>query len=202
MTSPDSPTCSSAASPDRRPAARPGGKRRPAAREAHLTVMRRVVTAPVPEWGEEQEETGRVCSAPVPREAAPPVAGLPGAALPPAPAGAPSRPEEGWAAGPRELRVRIRRAWQLGRSPRLLLPAPGPHPYSIGRAAGSVLRLNDFTVSRAHAQLRSTGSGWTLRDLGSSNGTWVNGSRVTCTASVRPGDHVRFGQVGFRLAAD
>jgi hypothetical protein len=97
--------------------------------------------------------------------------------------------------------VLVRRAWQRERLPELLLPVPGPHPLSIGRAAGSVLRLNHFTVSRAHAQLRATHGGWMLRDLGSSNGTWVNGRRVTGTAPVRPGDHVQFGQVGFRLTA-
>ncbi|WP_410535863.1 FHA domain-containing protein [Streptomyces sp. KL2] len=96
---------------------------------------------------------------------------------------------------------RLRRAWRTARLPELMLPAPGPYPMSIGRAPGSVLRLNDETVSRTHAQLHSSARGWTLRDLGSSNGTWVNGRRVTGSVSVRPGDHVRFGQVGFRLGS-
>jgi hypothetical protein len=91
-------------------------------------------------------------------------------------------------------------AWQSERLPELLLPGPGSHAYSIGRAPGSMLRLNHFTVSRTHAQLRATGDGWKLRDLGSSNGTWVNGSRVTGSVRVRPGDVVRFGQIGFKLA--
>ncbi|OEV04463.1 DUF1707 and FHA domain-containing protein [Streptomyces oceani] len=98
--------------------------------------------------------------------------------------------------------VKLRRAWQSERLPELMLPVTGPYPLSIGRAPGSVLRLNHFTVSRTHAQLRNTGEGgWSLRDLGSSNGTWVNGRRVTGTVQVRPGDHVLFGQVGYRLAA-
>lgn len=94
----------------------------------------------------------------------------------------------------------LRRAWQSERLPELLLPPPASHAYSIGRAPGSMLRLNHFTVSRAHAQLRSANGAWKLRDLGSSNGTWVNGSRVTGSVTVRPGDVVRFGQIGFRLA--
>ena len=94
----------------------------------------------------------------------------------------------------------LRRAWQAERLPELLLPRPGPYPFTIGRAPGSMLRLSHFTVSRVHAQLSSTRTGWSLRDLGSSNGTWVNGSRVTGSVAVRPGDQVRFGQVGFRLA--
>jgi hypothetical protein len=94
----------------------------------------------------------------------------------------------------------LRHAWQSERLPELLLPGPGSHAYSIGRAPGSMLRLNHFTVSRTHAQLRATDDGWKLRDLGSSNGTWVNGSRVTGSVRVRPGDVVRFGQIGFKLA--
>jgi len=94
---------------------------------------------------------------------------------------------------------RLRRAWQAERLPQLFLPAPGPYPLTIGRAPGSMLRLNHHTVSRTHAQLRHKGTGWSLRDLGSSNGTWVNGARVTGSVVVRPGDQVRFGQVAFRL---
>jgi hypothetical protein len=96
---------------------------------------------------------------------------------------------------------RVRRAWRSERLPQLLLPAPGPLPLSIGRASGSGLRLNHASVSRQHATLRGTGTGWTLRDLGSSNGTWVNGLRVTESVRVRPGDHVSFGAMAFRLAA-
>ncbi|MTE21518.1 FHA domain-containing protein [Streptomyces sp. TRM43335] len=95
---------------------------------------------------------------------------------------------------------RLRRAWRTARLPELLLPPPGPYPMSIGRAPGSMLRLNDETVSRTHAQLHASARGWVLRDLGSSNGTWVNGRRVTGSVSVRPGDHVRFGRAGFRLS--
>ncbi|MET7641055.1 DUF1707 and FHA domain-containing protein [Streptomyces sp. NPDC005438] len=100
------------------------------------------------------------------------------------------------------LPSRIRRAWRNGASaPELLLPAPAPQPLSIGRSSGSMLRLNHYTVSRNHAQMRATRQGWTLRDLGSSNGTWVNGRRVTGKVVVRPGDLVRFGDMAFRLVA-
>ncbi|MCE7082279.1 DUF1707 and FHA domain-containing protein [Streptomyces sp. ST2-7A] len=99
-------------------------------------------------------------------------------------------------------RERLRHAWRQERLPELLLPVPGPHPMSIGRAPGSVLRLNDASVSRFHAQLHAVpGGGWSLRDLGSANGTWVNGRRVTGAVPVAPGDRVRFGGTAFRLAA-
>lgn len=96
---------------------------------------------------------------------------------------------------------RLRRAWRSERLPQLVLPAPGPRPLTIGRAAGSGLRLNDISVSRHHAQLSSGAAGWTLRDLGSANGTWVNGRRVTDAVPVGPDDQVCFGAVSFRLVA-
>ncbi|MGP4111251.1 FHA domain-containing protein [Streptomyces sp. 4N509B] len=96
---------------------------------------------------------------------------------------------------------RLRRAWQAERLPQLVLPFPGPTPLAIGRATGSGLRLNHASVSRRHAVLHGTGTGWLLRDLGSANGTWVNGRRVVECVRVRPGDHVSFGAMTFRLAS-
>ncbi|SFC37620.1 DUF1707 and FHA domain-containing protein [Streptomyces aidingensis] len=99
------------------------------------------------------------------------------------------------------FRRSVGRAWRAERLPQLMLPGPGPHPMSIGRAPGQMLRLTDVSVSRHHAQLTSSAAGWLLRDLGSANGTWVNGVRVTGSVPVRPGDQVRFGDVEYRLAA-
>ncbi|NGO73410.1 DUF1707 and FHA domain-containing protein, partial [Streptomyces boncukensis] len=95
----------------------------------------------------------------------------------------------------------LRHAWRSQRLPRLLLPQPGPYPLTIGRAPGSVLRLEHETVSRFHAQLTSGRSGWLLQDLGSRNGTFVNGGRITGAVPVRPDDQVGFGQTAFRLLA-
>jgi hypothetical protein len=98
--------------------------------------------------------------------------------------------------------VRLRRAWQAERLPKLLLPHPGSgHPLRIGRDPASGLRLTHETVSRVHAELRHQGGMWVLRDLGSTNGTTVNGRRVIGAAVVREGDQVAFGQVSFRLSA-
>ncbi|MGW6739525.1 DUF1707 and FHA domain-containing protein [Streptomyces sp. NPDC055025] len=98
--------------------------------------------------------------------------------------------------------VRLRRAWQAERLPKLLLPRPGPYPLRIGRDPMNGLRLSHDTVSRLHAELSMQGGVWVLRDLGSTNGTTVNGRRVTVTAVVHDGDLVSFGQMSFRLAAD
>ncbi|WP_030681518.1 FHA domain-containing protein [Streptomyces cellulosae] len=99
--------------------------------------------------------------------------------------------------------VRLRRAWQAERLPKLLLPHPGDgHPLRIGRDPANGLRLAHETVSRVHAELRRQGGMWVLRDLGSTNGTTVNGRRVIGAAVVREGDQVGFGRMAFRLAAD
>ncbi|MEU7137780.1 DUF1707 and FHA domain-containing protein [Streptomyces sp. NPDC046261] len=97
--------------------------------------------------------------------------------------------------------IRLRGAWHAARLPGLRLPEPGTGPLSIGRSPLSDLRFDDGTVSRRHAELRHTGQDWRLSDLGSRNGTYVNGLRIAGTVSVRPGDHVAFGNLNFRLSA-
>jgi hypothetical protein len=69
---------------------------------------------------------------------------------------------------------------------------------TIGRSSGCHLVLADDTVSRRHAELCAHDGRWLLRDLGSSNGTWVNGRRVI-EAEVRPGDLVQLGAYELRL---
>lgn len=99
--------------------------------------------------------------------------------------------------------VRLRRAWRAERLPKLLLPHPGTgHPLRIGRDPASGLRLNHETVSRVHAELSRQGGMWVLRDLGSTNGTTVNGRRVVGAAVVREGDQIGFGHMAFRLSDD
>ncbi|MEU8792267.1 DUF1707 and FHA domain-containing protein [Streptomyces sp. NPDC048643] len=99
--------------------------------------------------------------------------------------------------------VRLRRAWQAERLPKLQLPNPGsPYPLRIGRDPASGLRLNHETVSRVHAELSRQGGVWVLRDLGSTNGTTVNGRRVIGVSVVRDGDQIGFGRMLFRLASD
>ncbi|MFP1624920.1 FHA domain-containing protein [Streptomyces sp. 5K101] len=97
--------------------------------------------------------------------------------------------------------VRLRRAWQAEKLPPLLLPEPGPYPLRIGRDPVNGLRLSHDTVSRLHAELSHQGTLWVLRDLGSTNGTTVNGRRVTGAIVVQDGDMVGFGSMSFRLTA-
>ncbi|MFJ9038041.1 FHA domain-containing protein [Streptomyces sp. NPDC102406] len=98
--------------------------------------------------------------------------------------------------------VRMRRAWTVERLPKLLLPAQSNYPLRIGRDPANGLRLSHDTVSRVHAELSLQGGLWVLRDLGSTNGTSVNGRRVIGAAIVQDGDQVGFGRMSFRLSAD
>ncbi|MFN8653049.1 MAG: adenylate/guanylate cyclase domain-containing protein [Gemmatimonadales bacterium] len=72
------------------------------------------------------------------------------------------------------------------------------HPYVVGRAVTSDIPIFDPTISRRHAELRATKSGVQVRDLGSSNGTFINGTRVT-EGTIEPNDSVTFGKVVFQL---
>lgn len=65
----------------------------------------------------------------------------------------------------------------------------------VGRDAGSGIRLDgdDFASSR-HASIEPGADGVWVEDLGSTNGTFVNGERITARTLVRAGDAVRIGQ--------
>lgn len=69
---------------------------------------------------------------------------------------------------------------------------------SVGRRPESTLQLADPNVSRSHAEVRPHGNGWLVVDLGSTNGTRVNGTRVT-SQELHEGDEVTFGNTVFRF---
>jgi hypothetical protein len=64
----------------------------------------------------------------------------------------------------------------------------------IGREASNGVAINDAEVSRKHAKLTLHGSAYVIQDLGSTNGTFVNGQRITSTRVLNPGDSVSFGE--------
>jgi len=74
--------------------------------------------------------------------------------------------------------------------------------FTIGRTRDCDLCLADLSVSRLHAELVRNGDGWMLNDLGSHNGTRLNGWLVRETVPVRGGDRVQFGSVTFILRDD
>lgn len=66
---------------------------------------------------------------------------------------------------------------------------------TLGRLDENALHIDDPSVSSRHAQLTVQESGnYLLRDLNSTNGTRVNGERIT-EVTLRPGDRVRFGKI-------
>jgi uncharacterized membrane protein len=64
----------------------------------------------------------------------------------------------------------------------------------IGRDASNGVAINDAEVSRKHAKLSLHGSAYVIQDLGSTNGSFVNGQRITGTQVLNPGDTVSFGE--------
>jgi adenylate cyclase len=68
----------------------------------------------------------------------------------------------------------------------------------VGRGVASDIAIYDPTISRRHAELTVGPDGVEVKDLGSSNGTCINGSRVSA-GRLRPNDSVTFGKVMFRL---
>jgi hypothetical protein len=83
----------------------------------------------------------------------------------------------------------------------LVLPAGPQLRFTIGREPACDLTLADETVSRLHASLIRHEGNWLLDDLGSTNGTRLNGWRVTAPTPVAPGDRVSFGAANFVVRA-
>ncbi|MEV4801084.1 DUF1707 and FHA domain-containing protein [Nonomuraea sp. NPDC049421] len=101
-----------------------------------------------------------------------------------------------------EFTTRLQAAWRRPRLPRLALPDDDRLRYVVGRGSACDLVLSDLTVSRVHAELRRESDGeWMLVDLGSLNGTRLNGWRLVGPARVKSGDEVAFGDCGFLVTA-
>ncbi|MEU6021631.1 FHA domain-containing protein [Micromonospora sp. NBC_01739] len=74
-----------------------------------------------------------------------------------------------------------------------------PHPMVIGRDAAADIVVHDPHLSRRHAEVRLTGAGVRLVDLGSTNGTWVNGLRTAEAVSLTDGDMILIGRTELRF---
>ena len=72
---------------------------------------------------------------------------------------------------------------------------------SIGRLADCTIALNDANVSRRHAEVRTQGSQFVIVDLGSTNGTKVNGQRITGEQQLADADIISFGGIHIRFEA-
>jgi len=78
-----------------------------------------------------------------------------------------------------------------------VVPLRDAERYTAGRATDCDVVLKDDLCSRRHAELFRGTAGWSVRDMSSMNGCFVNDSRVTGTHPVAPGDVVRFGRTEF-----
>jgi hypothetical protein len=70
---------------------------------------------------------------------------------------------------------------------------------SLGRDVNNSIVIEDEFVSATHAALTYRGRAWYVEDLGSTNGTFVNGSQVDGLAPIAFGDEIQVGQVRLRL---
>ena len=70
---------------------------------------------------------------------------------------------------------------------------------TLGRDADNLIVLDDPFASNRHARLTFRGRVWYLEDVGSTNGTWLNGRPVQGAVPVGFGDEVAVGQTRFRL---
>jgi len=70
---------------------------------------------------------------------------------------------------------------------------------AIGRTADNDLRLEDPQLSRHHAVIEQTAGGWQVSDLGSKNGTAVNGKRISTPLVLKAGDVIELGDIRLTL---
>ncbi len=77
----------------------------------------------------------------------------------------------------------------------------GEDRVSVGRLPDNDLQIEDDSVSSHHAEITYDGSAHQLKDLGSTNGTFVNGKQVT-EATLVASDQVRFGQIDCAFEGD
>ena len=84
----------------------------------------------------------------------------------------------------------------------LVFPPGSGVRFTIGRTRDCDLCLTDLSVSRMHALLMRREDGWVLSDLGSHNGTRLNGWLVREPVPVHAGDRVEFGSMAFIIQGD
>jgi hypothetical protein len=108
----------------------------------------------------------------------------------------------------RDLRAAARGRGELGRL--VVVASPGGEPApgaafpleaiaTLGRDVNNSIVVDDQFASSEHAVLTFRGRSWYVEDLGSTNGTFVNGQPVARVAPLGFGDELQLGEVRFRL---
>ncbi|MDJ0769818.1 MAG: DUF3662 and FHA domain-containing protein [Ilumatobacter sp.] len=123
--------------------------------------------------------------------------------------------------GPVSVELRVDNTLKPGRfgiASQLRQPEPGKRPGTIvmpsgdrielgeeknliGRLADCVVVISDGNTSRHHAEVHRAGSGFVINDLGSTNGTFVNGERLVADHRLADGDIITVGSVSLRFEA-
>src|SRR5688572_30826144 len=86
-------------------------------------------------------------------------------------------------------RLVIRRGPELNKMFELTAPL-----ITLGRDIINDITISDPEMSRQHCQLTRTDDGYTLEDLNSTNGTFINGERLAGSRSLKNGDNIGFGE--------
>lgn len=76
-----------------------------------------------------------------------------------------------------------------------------PGVTTVGRHDDCLIRVKSSQVSRRHCEFFEVSGQLNVRDLGSSNGTYVNGKRITGSKEIKPGDELTVGSITLRVAA-
>jgi hypothetical protein len=131
-----------------------------------------------------------------PREARPqparPAPGLPVPSAPPVPPQPKPRGAARGSGAPRRLAV------VEGELAGTVIPL-GSSPITVGRANDSTLVLKDDYASSRHARFFPSDGQWIVEDLGSTNGTWIDRTRITGPTVLRVGAKVRVGRTTLQL---
>ncbi|HNG60707.1 MAG TPA: FHA domain-containing protein, partial [Cellvibrionaceae bacterium] len=72
----------------------------------------------------------------------------------------------------------------------------------VGREPSCDIPINSLHISRQHARITQTPTGFFLEDLNSANGTYINGLKLTTPVALQIGDLVCFDDQGFRVVAE
>lgn len=78
----------------------------------------------------------------------------------------------------------------------------GDSALTVGRAATNTISTKDAKASREHFRLENAGGAWTVTDLGSTNGTRVNGTVIGAPTTLKKGDRIAIGQAEFVFRDD
>lgn len=105
-----------------------------------------------------------------------------------------------------DVRAQLRQARGGAGAGSLVMPSGqrislGDRPVTIGRSSECTVPINDQNASRKHAEIRPSATGYSIVDLGSTNGTMVNGTRIRRDHPLSDGDIINCGATYVRFEA-